>query len=204
MGSRVSEGASGSAMGAGPARRSRNFTHAKPGMNGLRSASSPDAFRYCGDDVRRSKAELRLRATRSSPSFLRLITRLGSQRAMARQPLKKRKPPAGGLSLGRKRPDKGICELSHRSNFALRRNNVKRDSGRHGRYAISGGRQRSFVGAEKHRGAEINRHAINNCDVEKRRPPVGGPESREETPKEGICSINCTLNILTPNATKAR
>jgi hypothetical protein len=40
--------------------------------------------------------------------------------------LKKRRPPEGGLSLGRKRPKEGICDVSHRSNIALQRSKSKR------------------------------------------------------------------------------
>jgi hypothetical protein len=38
---------------------------------------------------------------------------------------KKRRPPEGGLSLGRKRPKEGMCDVSHRSNIALHRNKCK-------------------------------------------------------------------------------
>ncbi len=44
----------------------------------------------------------------------------------ARAALKKRRPPEGGLSLGRKRPKEGICDVSHRSNIALQCNKSKR------------------------------------------------------------------------------
>ena len=40
--------------------------------------------------------------------------------------LKKRRPPEGGLSLGRKRPKEGMCDVSHRSNIALHRSKGKR------------------------------------------------------------------------------
>ena len=39
---------------------------------------------------------------------------------------KKRRPPEGGLSLGRKRPKEGMCDVSHRSNIALQRSKRKR------------------------------------------------------------------------------
>jgi hypothetical protein len=42
---------------------------------------------------------------------------------------KKRRPPEGGLSLGRKRPKEGMCELPHRNNIALRCNKVKSSFG---------------------------------------------------------------------------
>ena len=44
----------------------------------------------------------------------------------ARAALKKRRPPEGGLSLGRKRPKEGICDVSHRSNIALQCSKSKR------------------------------------------------------------------------------
>ena len=111
---------------------------------------------------------------------------------------KKRRPPEGGLSLGRKRPKEGICDVSHRNNIALHRNKCKRFSlacqpcGQLGARGV-GAPSAASCGAK---GGRLRR--------KKRRPPVGGLEFREETPKEGICGKRRTRTNLAQNAANAR
>lgn len=107
---------------------------------------------------------------------------LGERAQLARRwrGLKKRRPPEGGLSLGRKRPKEGICDVSHRNIITVRRTKGKlyfRGLTSHAKMTVL--RTPQHVSEKK-------RPPVGGPAPEKRRPPVGGLESREETPTEGI------------------
>jgi hypothetical protein len=103
----------------------------------------------------------------------------GRMSALGRCGLKKRRPPEGGLSLGRKRPKEGMCDVSHRSNIALQRSKSKRIFSWHASHA----QMRGVISARLHgRNAPIP----DKCAEDKKEAAQRRPESREETPKEGI------------------
>ena len=112
--------------------------------------------------------------------------------------LKKRRPPEGGLSLGRKRPKEGICDVSHRNIITVRRTKGKlyfRGLTSHAKMTVL--RTPQHVSEKK-------RPPVGGPAPEKRRPPVGGLESREETPKEGMRGKRRTPTKMAPNAANAR
>jgi len=103
--------------------------------------------------------------------------------------LKKRRPPEGGLSLGRKRPKEGICDVSHRSNIALHCSKGKRFFTWHVSYADGG---------------ELTAQPAENAGAGKKEAARRRPESREETPKEGMRGNRRTGSNVAPNVAKAR
>ena len=136
------------------------------------------------------------------------------------------------MSLGRKRPEEGICDASHRSNLALQCSKGKRiaDMGAMRSERRIAKKQLPFVNQcvmqkiQHHaRPSSELRPALESacgmlhcdrqasrvwiqerCRATKKEAARRRPESREETPKEGMHGKRRTTNILAPNPANAR
>jgi hypothetical protein len=102
---------------------------------------------------------------------------------------KKNRPPEGGLSLGRKRPKEGICDVSHCTNIALQRSKSNPGADMPAMPRVTGWPQ-------CHRGPA--------CAAPKKEAARRRPESREETPKEGMYGNRRTVFNVAPIEINAR
>ncbi len=106
---------------------------------------------------------------------------------------KKRRPPVGGLSLGRKRPKEGMCDVSHRSNIALQRSKGKRF------FSTDVGACRSDQPDFPEGSGEaalLRRAAPELTPIgEKRRPPVGGLSLGRKRPRRA-CTTTAVRGLM--------